>query len=174
MYERYLTCLGSICGCLCCTYSQVTTSTIGMMEHFGKFKKVCHPGLNYYTPFVQQIKPISLQTRVVDMQKQTVYTKDNMSLMIDTVLFYRITDPFKATYIVKDILASIMQLTFVTLRTVCGEYVSIYSRLRFCRICWRKELRSMRRSKSSSGRSLSSGGFISIIFCSRICICLIS
>lgn len=57
------------------------------------------------------------------MHKQTVYTKDNMSLMIDTVLFYRITDPFRATYIVKDILASIMQLTFVTLRTVCGEYV---------------------------------------------------
>jgi regulator of protease activity HflC (stomatin/prohibitin superfamily) len=54
------------------------------------------------------------------MQKQTVYTKDNMSLMIDTVLFYRIIDPFKATYIVKDILASVMQLTFVTLRTVCG------------------------------------------------------
>lgn len=40
--------------------------------------------------------------------------------MIDTVLFYRIIDPFKATYIVKDILASVMQLTFVTLRTVCG------------------------------------------------------
>ena len=59
------------------------------------------------------------------MQKQTVYTKDNMSLMIDTVLFYRIIDPFKATSIVKDILASVMQLTFVTLRTVCGEYVQI-------------------------------------------------
>lgn len=93
------------------------------MERFGRFKKVCNPGLNYYTPFVEEIKPISLQTRVVDMQKQTVYTKDNMSLMIDTVLFYRITDPFRATYIVKDILASIMQLTFVTLRTVCGEYI---------------------------------------------------
>ena len=56
------------------------------------------------------------------MHKQSVYTKDNMSLLIDTVLFYRIVDPYRATYIVKDILASVMQLTFVTLRTVCGEY----------------------------------------------------
>lgn len=59
------------------------------------------------------------------MHKQSVYTKDNMSLQIDTVLFYRIIDPYRATYVVKDILASVMQLTFVTLRTVCGEYVTI-------------------------------------------------
>lgn len=57
------------------------------------------------------------------MQKQTVYTKDNMSVLIDTVLFYRIVNPFRATYVVKDILSSIMQLTFVTLRTISGEYV---------------------------------------------------
>lgn len=54
------------------------------------------------------------------MQKQSVYTKDNMSVFIDTALFYRVVDPFRATYVVRDILASIMQLTFVTLRTVCG------------------------------------------------------
>lgn len=43
-----------------------------------------------------------------------------MSVAIDTSLFYRVVDPFKSTYIVKDVLASIVQLTFVTLRTVCG------------------------------------------------------
>jgi regulator of protease activity HflC (stomatin/prohibitin superfamily) len=43
-----------------------------------------------------------------------------MSVFIDTSLFYRIIDPFKATYVVKDIAASVMQITFVTLRTVCG------------------------------------------------------
>lgn len=54
------------------------------------------------------------------MQKQSIYTKDNMSVFIDTALFYRIVNPFKSTYIVTDVLASIMQLTFVTLRTICG------------------------------------------------------
>jgi erythrocyte band 7 integral membrane protein len=54
------------------------------------------------------------------MPHQKVYTKDNMSVLIDSTLFFRVTDPFKATYIVKDIIASLMQITFVTLRTICG------------------------------------------------------
>lgn len=78
------------------------------------------PGLNYYNPLVEKIVQVPLKTTTVNMPKQSIYTKDNMSVSIDTCLFYRIVDPFKATYIVKDILASIMQLTFVTLRTVCG------------------------------------------------------
>lgn len=56
-----------------------------------------------------------------------------MSVSIDTALFYRIIDPYKATYIVKDILASVIQLTFVTLRTVCGEYVNILIYIVFAR-----------------------------------------
>lgn len=51
-YENYLSCIGSIFGFCCCTYNRVETSDIGLMEKFGKFKKICNPGLNYYTPFV--------------------------------------------------------------------------------------------------------------------------
>lgn len=57
------------------------------------------------------------------MPQQSVYTKDNMSLLIDTAVFYRIVDPFQATYIVNDIIQSLFQMTVVTLRTICGEYV---------------------------------------------------
>ncbi len=59
-------------------------------------------------------------TRVINMPQQSVYTKDNMSVFIDTSLFFRVVDPFKVTYIVKDIMSSLMQITFVTLRTICG------------------------------------------------------
>lgn len=52
-----------------------------------------------------------------------VYTKDNISVDIDTTLFYRIVDAFKATYIVKDVVQSVSELTYVTMRTICGEYV---------------------------------------------------
>lgn len=54
------------------------------------------------------------------MPRQSVYTKDNMTVFIDTSLFFRVVDPFKATYIVKDIISSLLQITFVTLRVVCG------------------------------------------------------
>lgn len=54
------------------------------------------------------------------MRNQIVYTKDNISVDIDTTLFYRIIDAYKATYIVKDILRSVTEMTYVTMRTVCG------------------------------------------------------
>lgn len=54
------------------------------------------------------------------MPHQTVYTKDNMSVFIDTTLFFRVIDPYKATYLVQDLLSSLFQLTIVTLRTICG------------------------------------------------------
>lgn len=58
------------------------------------------------------------------MRNQLVYTKDNISVDIDTTLFYRIVDAFKATYIVKDIVQSVSEMTYVTMRTICGEYVA--------------------------------------------------
>lgn len=54
------------------------------------------------------------------MRNQIIYTKDNISVNIDTSLFYRIVDAYKATYIVKDVLESVCQMTYVTMRTVCG------------------------------------------------------
>jgi erythrocyte band 7 integral membrane protein len=66
------------------------------------------------------IKTVSLRTRTIDMPHQTVYTKDNMSVFIDTTLFFRVIDPYKVTYHVQDIMSSLFQLTIVTLRTICG------------------------------------------------------
>jgi regulator of protease activity HflC (stomatin/prohibitin superfamily) len=54
------------------------------------------------------------------MRQQKVYTKDNIGVVIDTVCFYRVIDPFKANYVVNDLVASIMQITYVSLRVVCG------------------------------------------------------
>ena len=54
------------------------------------------------------------------MLNQLVYTRDNISVQVDATLFYRIVDPYKATYIVEDVLASITELTYVTVREVCG------------------------------------------------------
>jgi regulator of protease activity HflC (stomatin/prohibitin superfamily) len=61
----------------------------------------------------------------MDMKQQRVFTKDNIGVTIDTVCFYRVINPQKSLYIVNDLVASIMQITFVSLRVVCGEYVLI-------------------------------------------------
>ena len=59
----------------------------------------------------------------MDMRNQIVYTKDNISVDIDTSVFYRIIDAYKSAYIVKDIAQSLSEMTFVTMRTICGAYV---------------------------------------------------
>ena len=76
---------------------------------------------------------VDMKTRVIDMRNQVIYTKDNISVDIDTSLFYRVVDAYKATYIVKDIVESVSQMTYVTMRTICGEYVTIVP-FRFCKI----------------------------------------
>ena len=73
-----------------------------------------------------------------------VYTKDNIGLNIDTVCFYRVVDPVKAKFKVNDIVGSISQITYVTLRIVCGEYVSSILGRHF-RTCWRRGRGSMNR-----------------------------
>jgi regulator of protease activity HflC (stomatin/prohibitin superfamily) len=64
-----------------------------------------------------------MQTNMVDMRNQKVFTKDNIGVTIDAVTFYRVIDPVRASFVVNDLVGSIVQITFVTLRVVCGEYV---------------------------------------------------
>ena len=61
-----------------------------------------------------------MRTKVIDMHNQIVYTKDNISVDIDTAIFYRIIDVYKASYIVKDIVQSLSEMTFVTMRAISG------------------------------------------------------
>ncbi len=49
-YKNYIRCLGNLCGTCCCNYKRIETSTIGLMEEFGKFKELLEPGLHYYNP----------------------------------------------------------------------------------------------------------------------------
>ena len=63
---------------------------------------------------------VDMKTKVIDMRNQVIYTKDNISVDIDTSLFYRIVDAYKATYVVKDVVQSVSQMTYVTMRTICG------------------------------------------------------
>lgn len=77
---------------------------------------------------------VEMKTKVIDMPNQVVYTKDNISVDIDTAIFYRVIDAYRSTYRVKDLARSLAEMTFVTMRTICGEYV-LWPPLRCCRIC---------------------------------------
>jgi regulator of protease activity HflC (stomatin/prohibitin superfamily) len=93
----------------------------GVVERLGRFQRTLDPGLALVIPFVDRVRPlIDLREQVVTFRPQAVITKDNVTVGIDTVLYYTITDPKSATYEVANPLQAIEQLTVTTLRNVIG------------------------------------------------------
>jgi regulator of protease activity HflC (stomatin/prohibitin superfamily) len=91
------------------------------IERFGRYTKTLAPGMNFIIPFVDRVKPlIDLREQVVAFKGQPVITEDNLVVMIDTVLFFQITDPRAADYEIANYLQAIEQITATTLRNVIG------------------------------------------------------
>src|SRR3954466_10524751 len=94
----------------------------GVVERLGRYSRTLSPGLNIVVPFVDRVRPlIDLREQVVTFPPQPVITQDNVSVQIDTVLYFTITDPRAATYEVANPLQAIEQLTVTTLRNIIGS-----------------------------------------------------
>jgi regulator of protease activity HflC (stomatin/prohibitin superfamily) len=91
------------------------------VERFGRYRKTLEPGMNFIIPYVDRVKPlIDLREQVVSFKGQPVITEDNLVVLIDTVLFFQITDPRAADYEIANYLQAIEQITATTLRNVIG------------------------------------------------------
>jgi len=93
-----------------------------VIERFGKFQSTKEDGLNFILPFIDRISADrSLKEQAVDVQEQSAITKDNISLMVDGVLYFRVMDPYKATYGVEDYVFAVTQLAQTTMRSELGK-----------------------------------------------------
>jgi len=93
----------------------------GVVERFGRFSRTLEPGLAIVIPFIDRVKPlIDLREQVVSFPPSGVITEDNVTVNIDTVLYFTITDPKAASYEIASPLQAIEQLTVTTLRNVIG------------------------------------------------------
>ena len=109
----------------------VQQATVKVIERLGKFHTLAHSGINFIWPVVDKVRPfllmggrypyVDLREQVIDFPPQPVITRDNVTMQVDTVLYFQITDPFKATYEIMDLGAAIHQLTVTSLRNVMGE-----------------------------------------------------
>ena len=100
----------------------VQQSKAAVIERLGAFQTVWGVGLHVKIPFVDRIaKTVSLKEQVVDFAPQPVITKDNVTMQIDTVVYYQITDPKLFTYGVENPMSAIENLTATTLRNIIGE-----------------------------------------------------
>jgi regulator of protease activity HflC (stomatin/prohibitin superfamily) len=94
----------------------------GVVERLGRYSRTLSPGLAIVVPFVDRVRPLlDLREQVVSFPPQPVITADNVSVGIDTVLYFTITDPKAATYEIANPLQAIEQLTVTTLRNIIGS-----------------------------------------------------
>lgn len=93
-----------------------------VIERFGKYQSTKEAGLNFIVPFIDQIAgDRSLKEQAYDIPSQAAITKDNISLTVDGVLYFRVLDPYKATYGVEDYIFAVTQLAQTTMRSELGK-----------------------------------------------------
>jgi regulator of protease activity HflC (stomatin/prohibitin superfamily) len=111
----------------------VPQATVMLVERLGRFDKVATSGLNILWPFIDKpravywtnarpgISSIDLREQYIDLPPQPVITRDNVTIHVDSVVYWQITDPIKAVYEINDLVGGIVQLTITGMRAVMGE-----------------------------------------------------
>ena len=104
------------------TIKVVKQSEVYVIERLGKFHKIADAGLTLIFPFIDHVRSVvSLKQQTMDVPPQGVITKDNVTITIDTVVFYKITDPAKAVYEIQSLKKGIEYLAITTIRDIVGK-----------------------------------------------------
>ena len=104
------------------TIKVVRQSEVFIIERLGKFHKVAGAGLTIIVPFIDRVRSVvSLKQQTMDVPPQGVITRDNVTITIDTVVFYKITDPAKAVYEIQSLKKGIEYLAITTIRDIVGK-----------------------------------------------------
>ena len=100
----------------------VRQSEVYVIERLGKFHKIADAGLTIIVPFFDRVRSVvSLKQQTMDIPPQGVITKDNVTITIDTVVFYQVTDPAKAVYEIQSLKKGIEYLSITTIRDIVGK-----------------------------------------------------
>ncbi|KAF2819731.1 putative band 7 family protein [Ophiobolus disseminans] len=117
--------LGAIPCCIVCPnpYKPVSQGNVGLVTKFGRFARAVDPGLVYINPLSEQLVQVDIKIQIVEVPKQVCMTKDNVTLNLTSVIYYRITSPHKAAFSISNIRQALVERTQTTLRHVIGARV---------------------------------------------------
>ncbi|HAM39403.1 MAG: hypothetical protein A2474_04145 [Elusimicrobia bacterium RIFOXYC2_FULL_34_12] len=93
----------------------------GLVEFLGKFNRTVDSGLAFIIPFFETIRKVDMREQVLDVPPQDVITKDNVSVTVDAVIYFKVTDPFKVVYNVANFIIAATKLAQTNLRNVVGD-----------------------------------------------------
>lgn len=105
---------------LLCSIKQINEYERGILFTCGKFKKILKPGWNIVLPIVNSISKVDIRTKAVDVPEQDAITKDNVSIRINAVIYYKVFDAAKAIIAVERFQYAVSQLAQTTMRNVVG------------------------------------------------------
>src|SRR5258707_6646848 len=115
------------------TIKIVPQATVMLIERLGRFNRVASSGLNILWPFIDKpravywtnsrggVTSIDLREQYIDLPPQPVITRDNVTIHVDSVVYWQVTDPIKAVYEMNDLVGGIVQLTITGMRAVMGD-----------------------------------------------------
>ncbi len=104
-----------------CSIKQINEYERGIKFRFGKFVKVLTPGWKLVLPIIESYKKVDIRTKAVDVPSQEAITKDNVSVQINAVIYYKLFDASKAILAVEDFYYAVGQLAQTTMRNVVGS-----------------------------------------------------
>ena len=100
---------------------QINEYERGILFSFGKFTKVLEPGWNIVLPIIHSFKKVDIRTKAVDVPEQETITKDNVSIKINAVIYYKVFDAGKAICEVENFYYAVSQLAQTTMRNIVGS-----------------------------------------------------
>ncbi|KDN52296.1 hypothetical protein K437DRAFT_232405 [Tilletiaria anomala UBC 951] len=129
-YGAMINCLGTIAGglgqipcCFCCPnpYKEVPQGSVGLITRFGQAIRSVDPGLAHINPCSESIKIANVQIQLSTLPRQQVLTRDSVNVEIDSVVYYHISNPYKAIFGVADVRQALIERAQTTLRHVVGS-----------------------------------------------------
>ncbi|HEX8293092.1 MAG TPA: stomatin-like protein, partial [Pyrinomonadaceae bacterium] len=111
----------------------VPQATVMLIERLGRFSRIADSGLNVIVPFLDRprgvywlnarpgLTSIDLREQFIDLPPQPVITRDNVTIHVDSVVYWQITDPKRAVYEINDLIGGLVQLTITGMRAVMGD-----------------------------------------------------
>lgn len=104
------------------TVKVVKQQTVGVLERLGKFDRLLHPGLNIVLPFVEYVRTYhDLRIQQTGVPPQSVITKDNAQVIIDTIIFYQVVNVEQATYGISDLVQGVRNISTASMRQIIGN-----------------------------------------------------
>src|SRR5512132_4593639 len=93
----------------------------GLVMRLGKYRAIAESGLKFLVPVIEDMIKVDMRERVINVEPQKVITKDNVSVTVDAVIYYRISDPVKATFEVQNFGYAATTLAQTNLRNLIGD-----------------------------------------------------